>query len=254
MRLTVIGSGTVAPSAERTAPAHWVSVQELKLLFDCGAGTLHRASQFGVPWSQATHVIISHFHPDHWGELPMLVFAMKYGIEPARSAPLTFIGPRGFRARLTLLAGALGDWVLEPGFPLTIVEIESAASRELAPGVTLETHKTPHTDESLAYAVRTERAHLVYTGDTGPSVELGQWAAGCDLLLAECSLPDERAIEVHLSPTTAGQMARTAGAAKLVLTHFYPVFGDTDPVAVAAKVYGGSVVAARDGDQFTVGR
>jgi ribonuclease BN (tRNA processing enzyme) len=253
MELTVLGSGTVAPTADRTAAAHWVDAGEVRLLLDCGAGMLHRASRFGVPWAAVTHVAVTHFHQDHWGELPMLLFALKWGIEPPRSAPLTVIGPRGMRSRLTLLAGAYGDWVLEPGFPLETVEVAPGESRELSPGVTLEAWDTPHTDESLAYAVRTGTHRLVYTGDTGPSEELAQWAKGCDLLLSECSLPDERALELHLTPTQAGALAKDAGAHRLVLTHFYPVFGDTDPVAIAARQFDGEIHAAADGDRFTVG-
>jgi ribonuclease BN (tRNA processing enzyme) len=253
MELTVLGSGTVAPTPERTAPAHWVEAGPVRLLLDCGAGVLHRASRFAVPWPDVTHVAVTHFHHDHWGELPMLLFALKWGIEPPRSAPLTLVGPRGFRARLILLAAAYGDWVREPGFPLEIVEIAGGESRELAPGVTLEAWDTPHTEESLAYAVGTGEHRLVYTGDTGPSPELAHWARGCDLLLAECSLPDDRALELHLTPTQAGALAREAGAHRLVLTHFYPVFGSIDPVAVAAQEFHGEIHAAADGDRFSVG-
>jgi ribonuclease BN (tRNA processing enzyme) len=253
MELTVLGSGTVAPTAERTPAAYWVDAGSVCLLLDCGAGTLQRAAQYGVPWSEATHIAITHFHQDHWGELALFLFACKWGVEPAREAPLTVIGPPGFRARLSMLAGAFGDWVLEPGFPLETAELGPGEERELAPGVVLEACDTPHTPESLAYGVRTGECRLVYTGDTGESAELARWAAGCDLLLAECSLPEHRALDLHLTPSRAGALAREAGASRLVLTHFYPVFGDIDPVAVAGGEFQGDIVAASDGDRFTVG-
>jgi ribonuclease BN (tRNA processing enzyme) len=231
MKLVVLGSGTVAPTPERTAPAYWVEAGPVKLLLDCGAGMLHRAAAFGVPWAEATHVAISHFHPDHWGELAAYLFALRWGIEPARSTPLTLLGPPGFRLRLERLAGAFGDWVLEPEFRQELVEIAPGETRELAAGITLEACDTPHTAESVAFAVRTGDAHLVYTGDTGPS----------------------GAIELHLTPTQAGALAQAAGARRLVLTHFYPVFGETDPAEVAAREFDGEVVAAQDGDRFIVG-
>jgi len=249
----VLGSGTVAPSAHRTAPAHWVTAGDVRLLLDCGAGMLHRAARHGIPWPDVTHVAVTHFHPDHWGELPMLLFALKWGTLPARSALLRVIGPAGLRTRMTVLAGALGDWVLEPGYPLEMVEIAAGGSLELSGEVRLEAWKTPHTDESLAYAVRDGPARLVYTGDTGPSDDLARWARGCDLLLAECSLPDSQAIAIHLSPTRAGALARAAGARRLVLTHFYPAIEGTDPASVAARAFGGEVVAANDGDRFAIG-
>jgi ribonuclease BN (tRNA processing enzyme) len=222
-------------------------------MLDCGAGTLHRATSLGIPWNEVTHVALSHFHVDHWGELPALLFALTWGIEPPRSAPLQLIGPLGFRSRLVMLAGALGDWVLEPGYPLEVAEIVPQMPIELADGLTLEAFDTPHTEHSVAYAVRDRRGHLVYTGDTGPSDALAAWASGCDLLLAECSLPDHRAIDVHLTPKLAGELGQAARARKLVLTHFYPLFDDVDPAAVASQAYGAPVDLAFDGARFQVG-
>jgi ribonuclease BN (tRNA processing enzyme) len=119
--------------------------------------------------------------------------------------------------------------------------------------VTLEAHRTPtHTAESLAYAVRAGGARLVYTGDTGPDDALARWAAGCDTLVAECSLPDGQGISIHLTPTQAGAMARDARAKRLVLTHFYPQIEGTDPADVARRQFSGEVVAAKDGDRFNV--
>jgi ribonuclease BN (tRNA processing enzyme) len=253
MELVVLGSGTVAPSASRTAPAHWVRAGPTRLLLDCGAGVLHRAALFGVPWADVTHVALTHFHPDHWGELPMLLFALKWGTLPPRSAGLVLIGPAGLRTRLAVLAGALGDWVADPGYPLEIREIAAGESMLLAPGVVLDAGKTPHTPESLAYRVREGPTQLVYTGDTGPSAELARWAQGCDLLLAECSLPDSHGIAIHLTPSQAGGLARAAGARRLVLTHFYPAIEGTDPASVAARAFDGDVVQANDGDRFTIG-
>lgn len=253
MELTVLGSGTVAPSATRTAPAHWVVSRDTRLLLDCGAGVLHRAASLGLPWQDVTHVALTHFHPDHWGELPMLLFALKWGIEPSRNAPLAVIGPVGLRARLTLLAGALGDWVLDPGYPLHVHELAPGEAVELGAGTMLQCCKTLHTAESLAYAVRDGLGHLVYTGDTGLDAALARWAEGCDVLLAECSLPEDRAIAIHLTPAQAGELARMAGAGQLVLTHFYPPIEGTDPAAAAARVFGRPVVAACDGDRFMVG-
>lgn len=252
MLLVVIGSGTVAPSARRTAPAHWVEAGATRLLLDCGAGTLHRAAALDLPWHTVQHIAITHFHVDHWGELPHFLFALRWGIEPARSAPLVLWGPAGLRERLGALARGFGDWVLEPGFPLAIRELAPGAAAALADDVTLECHATPHTDESLAYAVRHAGCRLVYTGDTGPSDALARWAAGCDLLLAECSLPEERAIDVHLTPSRAGAMARDAQAKCLVLTHFYPAAEPVDAARLAGQVFDGRVTAARDGDRFLI--
>ena len=253
MELTVLGTGTVAPSATRTAASYWVATGKTHLLLDCGAGTMHRMAAFGVPWTEVTHVALTHFHIDHWGEFPMLLFALRWGGEPARQRPLEVIGPVGLQDRLHHAASAFGEWILNPGYPWEIRELQPGDAYALDHEVELQTCKTPHTDESMAYSVRDKSGRLVYTGDTGPSDALADWALDCDLLLAECSLPDERSIETHLTPTQAGHLARKARAQRLVLTHFYPPVEEVDPAAVAADVYGGKVVAAKDGDRFTVG-
>jgi len=253
MQLTVLGSGTVAPSASRTAPAHWLSTGDVRLLLDCGSGALHRAASFGLPWYDLTHVALTHYHADHWTDLPLLLFAMRWGHEPMRVEPLQVIGPAGLGERLEALSKAFGQWVLEPGYPLHLKEIRPGESVRLDNGIQLESHPTPHTEESVAYAVRSGDQRMVYTGDTGPSEKLAAWAVGCDLLLCECSLPENRAIDIHLTPTQAGQLAAEARAGSLVLTHFYPPVESPDPATIAGAVFNGEVVAASDGDQFVIG-
>ena len=118
MELVTVGTGTVAPSAHRTAPCHYVARGGLRILLDCGAGSLHRLAALGLPWHQVSHVIVSHFHPDHWGELPMLVYALKYTTVPPLRDPLVVLGPPGVVRLLKTLAPAYGEWLLDPGFPI----------------------------------------------------------------------------------------------------------------------------------------
>src|SRR3989442_418959 len=66
--------------------------------------------------------------------------------------------------------------------------------------VSLETFPVPHTPESVALSLTAPEGRLVYTGDTGPSRDLARWASGADLLLAECSLPADQEIDIHLTP------------------------------------------------------
>jgi ribonuclease BN (tRNA processing enzyme) len=253
MELVTVGTGTVAPSAERTAPCHWVARGNLRILLDCGAGTLHRLAEFGLPWQDVTHVVLSHFHPDHFGELPMLVFALRHAANPARTEPLVILGPAGTVRLVKALAQGFGPWLLDPGFPIGILDVRDGEPFPLDADVSLETCRVPHTVESVAVGLTAPEGRLVYTGDTGPSQELAQWAAGCDLLLAECSLPASQAIDVHLTPEQAGELARDARAGRLVLTHFYPPVETSDPASAAARIFHGAIAVARDGDRFPIG-
>src|SRR5213594_3987455 len=210
MELVTVGTGTVAPSATRTSACHWVSRARLKILLDCGPGALHRLAQFGLPWPEVTHVVLSHFHPDHWADLPMLVYALKYTTVPPRREPLVILGPRGVVRLLRALAEGYGPWLLDPGFPIVILDVQPGEPFPLDRTITLEAFPVPHTDESVALAVTAPEGRLVYTGDTGPSTDLARWASGCALLLAECSLPESMAIDMHLTPQRAGELAQAA--------------------------------------------
>jgi ribonuclease BN (tRNA processing enzyme) len=250
--LITVGTGTVAPSAHRTGAAHFVRRDGVRLLLDCGPGTLHRLASLGLPWGEITHVALTHFHPDHFADLPMLVYALKYTTVPPRREPLVVLGPRGVVRLVKALAEGYGAWLLDPGFPFLVMDVEPGEPFPLDAELSLESFPVPHTQESVAYGLTAPEGRLVYTGDTGPSIELARWAKGCSLLLAECSLPETMAMEMHLTPERAGELARDAGARRLVLTHFYPPVENTDPARGAASRFDGPVTAAADGDRFTI--
>ena len=163
------------------------------------------------------------------------------------------LGPPGVVQLIRTLAEGYGDWLLDPGFPIGILDVRDGEPFPLNADVNLETFPVPHTDESVALSLEAPEGRLVYTGDTGPSSELARWAAGCDLLLSECSLPEARAMDTHLTPEKAGDLAKEADAKRLVLTHFYPPVENSDPAKLAATRFRGPITAAKDGDRFTIG-
>ena len=219
---------------------------------DCGAGAIHRLAQFGLKWEKVTHVALTHFHPDHYGELPALLFALRHATK--RVEPLVILGPAGTVRLLRSLADGFGDWLLDPGYPIGILDVQAGEPFPLSPDVMLEVHATPHTAESVALSVTAPEGRVVYTGDTGPSEELASWARGCDLLLAECSLPDGQEVAGHLTPGTVGQLAASARPKRLVLTHLYPPTEEVDVGTLVGAHYRGPVAVAADGDRFEVTR
>jgi ribonuclease BN (tRNA processing enzyme) len=246
-RFTTLGTGTVALSAGRSCAGYLYEADELRLLLDCGSGITRRLTELDIAWPAITHVALTHFHIDHHGDLPTLVFAWKYGQLPARSAPLVIIGPVGTQALLDRLASAYGDWLRAPGFPVNVREIAPGEMIELSGAVRLSALKVPHTDESVAYSIERQGRRVVYTGDTGPDEALGDWARGCDLLVCECSLPSSMAIKEHLTPEQCGALAARAQPRHLVLTHFYPPVERVDIGAAIAASYAGPVTLGKDG-------
>lgn len=255
MRLTVVGSGTLLPDSLRRSAAHWVETTDARILLDCGAGTVHGLARWGLPWRKVTHLLISHFHTDHVGEVAALLWALHHGpgIESGapRSEPLTILGPAGTRSFLERLAAAHGDFVLDPGFPVTVAEPgeEGYPSRAVGEGdLRFLRHPTPHTDRSIAWLVETSTGRLGYTGDTGPSESLGGFFAGADVVISECSVADSAGLDNHLSPTSAATLARGARPRLLLLTHLYPSLDPaTLPDLLRQAGYDGWTITAWDG-------
>ena len=246
-RLTTLGTGTVALSSERSCSGYLYEADDVRLLLDCGSGITRRLAELGLPWPAITHVALTHFHIDHHGDLPTLIFAWKYGQLPARSEPLAIIGPAGTRALLERLTAAYGDWVLAPGFPITVHEVAPGQTLQLSPGARIAALKVPHTPESVAYSIERGSRRVVYTGDTGPDDALADWARDCDVLVCECSLPSSMAIKEHLTPEQCAALAARAQPRHLVLTHFYPPVERVDIRAILAAEYSGPVTLGRDG-------
>ncbi len=252
MRLTTLGTGSISLAADRVRAGHLVEVADVRLLLDAGSGIAHRLAERGPEWWGITHVALTHFHPDHFADLPTLLFAWMHARIPARAAPRVVVGPPGTTALLDRLALGFGEWVTAPGYPLEVRELPAGSAMDLAPGVRLEARQVPHTPESVAYSVEHGRRRLVYTGDTGPDAGLGAWAAGCSLLLAECSLPARMAVPHHLTPEGCAMLAAAANPRQLALTHFYPPVLEEDIRAIVGARHGGPVTLAHDGWQFDI--
>lgn len=247
MRLVTVGTGTAAPHPARVQAGHLVTTSDALLLLDCGSGVTFRLAAQGHDWARISHVVLTHFHADHILDVPTLLVAWRYGMLPPRSAPLEIIGPVGTSGVVEELCEAAGVKYGEYGFAVTVRELEPDSSMMLGPATRIGCRAVPHTPESVAYFIESDGRRLVYTGDTGFDETLGRWAEGCDVLLAECSLPASMAMPTHLTPEQAGMLAALAKPSLLVLTHLYPPVEQVDIRAAVAAHHPGATVVAVDG-------
>lgn len=252
MRLVTVGTGTVVPDPERASSCYWVEHGNTRIVIDCGAGALQGLARAALPWGELDHLVISHFHADHIGEIPSLIFALRHGLEVSRTVPLAVWGPEGTQRLFAAWATAYGPWVIEPGFGISMHELLPGAQGQIGE-LLLRVTQTPHTEESLGLRLEAGGSALGYTGDTGPSEALGEFFQGVDLLLAECSLPDELVGKDHLSPAGLARLAREAGVRRLAVSHVYPQLRRLDvPALLRAAGYDGEIVMARDGLELQI--
>ena len=113
MRVTLLGTGTPFPNAERFGSAILVEVAGKKLLFDCGPGVVIRLTQVrhgesvprrtGVSPKEIDGLFLTHLHSDHVVGIPDLWLS---GWFLGRSKPLRIWGPQGTSSMAKHLAQA----------------------------------------------------------------------------------------------------------------------------------------------------
>lgn len=247
MKLTILGSGTGVPNGERNSAGYFVETVDARVMLDCGAGSVHSLARYAAPWERMTHLFVSHFHVDHIGELASLFFAFRHGLSTPRSEPLTVMGPRGLDRIIAGLKQAFGWKVFDTRFPVELRILSPGERFDLGRDTILSVAKTPHTDESLAVRIDSGERSLCYTGDTGYSDGLADFFSETDVLISECSFRARREGVAHLSIEDAARLAAQAGAARLVVTHFYFEVDEEELKLELGQGYDGEVLIGRDG-------
>jgi len=245
LRLTVLGSGSVVPSSGRRSTSLLVDAGEETVLLDCGPDAPHALEECGRSFREAERILLSHFHPDHTLGLARLFSAAANDRGSRGRRVFSICGPEGLEDFIRSWDGVYGG-IVPTGDALRAREMSPGESGAFG-GLTFTAGPAFHGGRpALSWRVEHGGTALAYTGDTGPSEELAAFFSGADLLAAECSFPDRCPEEGHLTPRTAGELARSAGVGTLVLVHLYPWFED-DPRIEAAKEFEGDVTVAFDG-------
>jgi ribonuclease BN (tRNA processing enzyme) len=253
VEVTVVGSGTAVPNADRVGSGYFVRAGTSRVLLDCGPGVVHHLARFELPWTEITHLCISHFHTDHIGDVAAFIFALKYGQAEPRTQPLTVFGPPGTRKLFRRLAGAFGDYIKDAGFPIEIIEMKVGRRLALNDVAQISAAPTPHTDASIAFRIDGPNASIGYTGDTDQNVDVGSFLQAVDLLITECSLPDELSSDGHMTPAKVAAFARVALPKKILLTHIYPQLPRNTAIELVQKAgWDGEMILADDGMRITL--
>ncbi len=247
MELTILGSGCGIPSLQRGTPGYLIKIDNEPLLFDSGSGTLLRLLNVGVDYKQLNHVFYTHTHSDHTADLIPLVQALRTTPGYKRNEKLHLYGPEGFTNFTHLLAQGFGLWLLEPGFPLEIHEL--SCDRLKFSNWSVKSIAVQHSHAAIAYRIESKQGNsIVYSGDTDYCPEIIELAKHANILILECSFPDNRKVNGHLTPSEAAEIATKAECEHLILTHFYPPYEDleTDINSKCHKIFSGKISIAQD--------
>ena len=236
------------PRTDRGSPGLAVAVENKLFLVDGGSGTLRQLAAAGLSYNDLDFILYTHFHPDHIGGLVPYLFATKYWPGFTRLEPVRIYGPTGLLELVGHLKKAFGRWIEPPDGRVAFLEVPADRPHEFdCGGIKVASAPTPHTEPSVGYRISGPDGRLlVVTGDTDYGPELLKLAEGADLLVTECSFPDDAKREGHLTPSLAGRAAREAGVKALALTHFYPEADRQSLGDFVKKEFDGPVTLAHD--------
>lgn len=206
MQITILGSGTSIPHPRRASPGLVIQLDDTTVLVDPSSGSLHRAERYGTATRDIDYVFLSHFHPDHTGDIAPLLFALNNS-EYFEARTLTLVGPSGLKEFHRGLLDFYGSWIrLEPD-RLEIQEIEDDQLKFKDGSVS--SLPVVHTDNSVGYRFTNSRGKIfAYSGDTDYCPELVTLATDADAALIEAAQPSSLKVEGHLTPRLAGKVAR----------------------------------------------
>lgn len=251
MQITVLGCWAPYPRAGGACSGYLLRSGETFILLEAGHGSLSRLLEI-LDFRKLAAVIVSHWHLDHCADLFCLRHALKGARrDGSRTEPLLLLAPGEPADDLERLAGDSGDVFL-------VRPIESLAGGTGAPvtavgQLKLEFWATRHSLPGYGVTATGKDGRLVYSGDTAYFPELARYCAGAGLLLCETTgfARDAAQIgQVHLTARQAGELARESGAARLLLTHFWPEYDVEALRDEAAAACACPVLAAREGQTY----
>ncbi len=183
LELVGIGTGTGSTHTFFGEPSSSFAIARsgvCELLVDLGMGVARRViEQFG---EFPTRVFVTHNHSDHSGELPVVaITAHAKGRKiTVYSAPEVQERLRAHRLHEFAEAGLgpddLADWRPCP----------EGSRVEIAPDLTLETHRGRHSEISFGFRLyHLDRPILAFSGDSGFDATFYSWLAAAPLLILD---------------------------------------------------------------------
>lgn len=246
-RITVLGSSGSYAGPDNPCTGFVVRSPGATVLLDFGPGTLGPL-QDTIDLADLDAVVLTHCHPDHWLELPVLRNVLLF-FQPVTPLPLPVYGTaETFRMNREVTVPVDGR---DEPFEWTVIDEHSKLRIE---DQVWTFRRTDHPVETLASQVDVGGRTIMYTADTGPGWHFDSFPSGIDLVLADASHTaalENRGIP-HLSAREAATRAREAEVGRLVLTHLVPGSDADTHRAEAEEAYGGGVEIATPGATFEV--
>jgi ribonuclease BN (tRNA processing enzyme) len=220
------------------------------LLIDCGSGVLGALARTETGYEELDMILLTHHHLDHISDLDVLMKARWL----AGATDLTIAGPSGTAQLIEDLLGV--HEYMQNRLDLTCIDLEETTFTFA--GFDIIRHETRHSMPCSAYRLTPTGGgpSVTISGDTEPFEELIEFADGSEVLIHDCSFPDDVDVSNHPTPARLGAVLDTAATdiGRVYLTHLYPhTEGRHEEMLTSVEErYDGDVRFAKDGHTIIV--
>lgn len=254
MKLTILGSGSCRVNQESRRPSgYYLQIQGQSMLIDTGTGITTNIPKTDISVREIDTIVSTHRHPDHISDLIPIIQEKVVNSFDTEETNIRLIGPKGhkdyIKDRMRHEMAETPESIKEKfGFNIKITELEANDHIKLGETLikTLETDHGPENFLCLAVRVEGENNVVTFTGDTDYFSSLAEFSKSSDLLVTDCSKPNELKAEGHMTPEECGKIADKAEVKTLILSHLYPEIEDYDIVAQAEEEFDREVIKAKD--------
>ncbi|MDO9120169.1 MAG: MBL fold metallo-hydrolase [Anaerolineaceae bacterium] len=242
-KVTILGSANAVAKSDQQNTHLLFETSSRKILVDCGDHASASLARAGVELNQVTDLILTHFHADHVGSLPLVIMDMWL---EKRTAPLTIYGLEVTLDKAKKLLDIF-DWQKWTNmFPVDFVSIGESGYPKMIMDAEVEVTALPvlHLIPTIGLRFQFNSGRIItYSCDTEPCGALDTLADKADILLQEAAGPGKG----HTSPEQAGEIASRCGVKQLVLIHYEARNGKQALLSGAQAKFSGSIIVAEDG-------
>jgi len=245
MKVVITPLGTISPypKGNKNCPGFLVEYKDQKILLDCGNG-ITRLLKFPDDLKNL-HVIVTHYHKDHFGDLGSLQYASyTYRNLGLLENKIKIYLPReeyhGNKKAILETEESYADY-------LDIADNVAYQIDDLK--ITFHDSRS-HTIPSYMIKLENKDVKIVYTSDIGTTnfQETIQFCKDSDIIICESSflVSHHANSKTHLKALDAGKLARLAKTKKLVLTHLWPEEDQNLYLEEAKKEFSDTVLAEEE--------
>ena len=287
MKITILGSGTPAPSLKRACSGYMIEVGDDVIIMDHGPDAHRRLIESGKRATDVTHAFFTHLHYDHFLDYGRLVL-QRWDMGAGKVDELGVYGPPPLARISEQLFG--DDGVYGPDLDartghrlsLDIYELRGGALprrkpapkvAEISPGDVVDgggwrvvvgeaSHVQPYL-QCHVYRLESTAGTVCYTGDSGGITNsVVDTAAGCDVLIHMAHFESGTEPSAAYRAGCGGHMdvaevARRASVKTLVMSHVLEHIDRPGTrerlINEAAEVFKGEIIWAEDLMQIIVG-